>query len=85
MTNELKPCAHCNGAAKMDYEQPFCSFPSGKMEKQIAIYCAKCDVHMSMCYSDFPEYDHNQMAAILIEKWNTRHAAPLPASPGVSE
>ena len=77
MASELKPCAHCNGAAELDYEQPFCAFPSGKLEKQVAIYCNACDVHMSMCYSDFPEYDHDQMAAILTEKWNTR---PAPAA-----
>lgn len=77
MASELKPCAHCYGAAELDYEQPFCAFPSGKMEKQVAIYCTECDVHMSMCYSDFPEYDHDQMAAILTDKWNTR---PAPAA-----
>nr|WP_278377010.1 Lar family restriction alleviation protein [Brucella anthropi] len=77
MASELKPCAHCKGAAELDYEQPFCAFPSGKLEKQVAIYCTACDAHMSMCYSDFPEYDHDQMAAILTVKWNTR-PAPAP-------
>lgn len=77
MASELLPCAHCGGVADLDYEQPFCAFPSGTLEKQVAIYCTVCDVHMSMCYSDFPEYDHDQMAAILTEKWNTR---PAPAA-----
>lgn len=81
MASELKPCAHCGGAAELDYEQPFCAFPSGKMEKQVAIYCTECDVHMNMCYSDFPEYDHDQMAAILTEKWNTRPTPVAPVSP----
>nr|WP_313709066.1 hypothetical protein [Brucella intermedia] len=82
MASELLPCAHCNSAAELDYEQPFCAFPSGKMEKQVAIYCNACDVHMSMCYSDFPEYDHDQMAAILTEKWNTR-PAPVATDTGL--
>ncbi|PJT14221.1 hypothetical protein CN880_21510, partial [Ochrobactrum sp. 720/2009] len=81
MASELKPCAHCDGAAELDYQQPFCAFPSGKMEKQVAIYCTECDVHMSMCYSDFPEYNHDQMAAILTEKWNTRPTPVAPVSP----
>lgn len=76
MANELKPCPFCGGEAELDYEQGF-FVASGKSEKRVAIYCTKCDADMGMCYSDFPEYDHDQMAAILADKWNTRPAAPV--------
>lgn len=72
----LKPCPFCDGDAELDYQQACCAFPSGKHENRVAIYCTKCDADMGMCYSDFPEYDYDQMATILAEKWNTRPAVP---------
>lgn len=69
---DLKSCPFCRGAAELDYGQHFRAISSGRMEKQVAIYCAECNAHMSLCYSDHPECDHDQLAEILAENWNRR-------------
>ena len=79
MSDEPKPCPFCGEPAEIDLSRGFRAFASGNMESQVAIYCTKCSCDMTMCYSDFPEYDVDQLRAILLGEWNRR--VPTPAVP----
>ena len=76
----LLACPFCGSDAEMDTDQSFRAFVSGRFESSVAIYCTKCCVQMQHCYSDHRGTEREDLAADLIERWNTREAA-LTAAP----
>lgn len=71
---KLLPCPFCGAPAEVALSRAFLAFTSGRIEYQVAIYCTKCSCDMTMCYSDFPEYDPDQLMVILLGEWNARAA-----------
>lgn len=64
----LKPCPFCGGKAETDTMRGFRNISTGGIEDQLAIYCLECEADMSICLSDDPYAEIDQ----LIEKWNAR-------------
>ena len=81
----LLACPFCGSDAEMDTDQSFRAFVSGRLESSVAIYCTKCCVQMQHCYSDHRGTEREDLAADLIERWNTREAAAAPSAKGVAE
>lgn len=68
MTYKLNPCPFCGGPADLDCHRSFRSITDGRIEKAIAVYCTDCSADISVCYSDVPDIQPEQ----LIEMWNRR-------------
>lgn len=72
MQSELKPCAHCGGAAECDSRQAFRSMSSGKIRNRFAIYCTSCNADMGFCYDDIESCNHDAAVDQTTAAWNTR-------------
>lgn len=72
MQSELKPCAHCGGAAECDSRQAFRAMHSGEIRSRFAIYCTSCNSDMGFCYDDIESSDHDAAVDQTITAWNTR-------------
>lgn len=78
---ELKPCPFCGEPAEVDMLRGFRSLQGGRLHSGVSIYCsAQCHVELMLSRADLPEYDDDQLYAILAENWNKRAAltAALP-------
>ena len=73
--DELKPCPFCGGSAEADSAQGFRAIVSGRMEEAAAIYCTRCVVQMTHCYSDHRGTSREELMSDLVERWNTRAAS----------
>lgn len=67
----LRQCPFCGGEAESDTTQGFYK-SDGSLSNAVAIYCTKCDVQMSKCWSDYPELDPDNILKILRHVWNCR-------------
>lgn len=72
MQSELKPCAHCGGAAECDSRQAFRAMSSGKIRNRFAIYCTSCNSDMGFCYDDIESCNHDAAVDQTTAAWNTR-------------
>ena len=72
MQSELKPCAHCGGAAECDSRQAFRSMSFGKIRNRFSIYCTSCNADMGFCYDDIKSCNHDAAVDQTIAAWNTR-------------
>ena len=68
MGYKLKPCPFCGGQAELDTLQSFRAFVSGKIETAVAVYCTACSAEISVCVSDVPDIQPEQ----LVDMWNTQ-------------
>lgn len=76
----LAPCPFCGAPAEVDMSRGFRALQGGRLHYGVAIYCsAYCHVDMMLSRADLPEYDDDQLFAILAENWNKRPAPALPA------
>lgn len=64
----LKPCPFCGGHAEADSNSSFREFVSGKISRQVTIYCAECSAEITVCVPDVPDITVEQIA----EMWNKR-------------
>lgn len=64
----LKPCPFCGGKAELDSRRFYRNIKTGSLATEMAVYCLSCDADMSVCTTDVPDIQPEQMA----EKWNTR-------------
>ncbi|UCV02337.1 Lar family restriction alleviation protein [Dechloromonas denitrificans] len=64
----LKSCPFCGGEAELDSNQSFREFVSGKISREVAVYCRHCSAEISVCVPDVPDITPEQVA----DMWNTR-------------
>lgn len=77
VTEELLPCPFCGEPAEVDMSRGFRALRAATMHSGVAIYCsAYCHVELMLSRVDFPEYDEDQLLAILTENWNRRASKP---------
>lgn len=72
---DLKPCPFCGGTADIDTQREYCS-PRGNFGEECAVYCLKCDADMSMPYRDLPGWMVDEVAGLVVERWNSRAHDP---------
>lgn len=68
----LLPCPFCGGRAELDTRRSYRNIGTSKLEKEVAIYCLKCEANMSICHVDARPACPSQIAEELTEKWNAR-------------
>lgn len=74
MNTKVLPCPFCGEDAEADRQQSFRALSDGKIHSNVAIYCPKCPVNMSLSRADLPEYTDDELYDVLVEKWNARVA-----------
>jgi len=73
VTSEMLPCPFCGEPAEVDMSRGFRALREGTIHSGVSIYCsAYCHVEMMLSRADLPEYDNDQLLAMLTEQWNHR-------------
>lgn len=70
---ELKPCPFCGGEAEHDSLQGFLALGTRTIEDRNTVYCLSCSGEVGQCYSDHENINPEELSALVIEEWNTRH------------
>lgn len=77
---KLLPCPFCGAPAEVDTSRGFRALRDGRMHSGVSIYCSSyCHVELMLSRVDLPEYDDDQLFAMLTENWNTRAPDPFQA------
>lgn len=80
MSDALKPCPFCGGAAKLDTARGYrAADNTAAWGNMAAVHCTDCLAEVSFCYEDAPATPGDEIVGMVIGQWNKRALAATPA------
>lgn len=70
--SELKRCPFCGSNAELDARRAYRELVTGTIKNSVAVYCVACAAEVSLCQTDVPQLNVEEIKAILIGNWNSR-------------